>query len=135
MDIWGPKLIWRGINRRIIIQFFLFFFFSDNGITNYIFFTTCYDKITCCEKNKNCDSIIRKEKRILTSLTYCIYYKTHWYTHSSRFEPNISWRHTKVLTTKLQIFINIDFFKFLLYLVWNCLGNSHFNICFLFQNI
>jgi len=59
----------------------------------------------------------------------------HYCTHPSRIEPKTSQKHIKVLTTNtLQNFVEKEK-KVEPYcvLTWNCLVNSNFNICFLFQ--
>jgi hypothetical protein len=118
---------------------FFYFFFPDNGVTNYYFFTTCYDKITCCEKKKNNNFRFFQKKffkalAIMYMFVYCIYYKIHWCTHSSRFEPDTSWRHTKVLTTKLQNFINIEFKNLIYYVGYGTVSKIHI-LTFLFSKI
>jgi hypothetical protein len=97
-------------------------FFPDYGITNSIFFHNMlwqnymlwFFGFYFSVLSKTKFDVIHHDVHVHTLHVY----KIHWCMHWSKFELKASWRHTKVLTTKIvQNFINKE--KKLSYYVWH----------------
>jgi len=118
-------------------------FFSRSWNHGLYFFMACYDKHTCMKyiyRFYQQKVLIPFTNSIYTCLYITFVHDTSMYIHitylNAHIQQGLNPRPLRDAPSSLTMKSLQYFKKFnLLCLAWNCLENSNFKICFLFQNI